>query len=198
MARLNTRTSATPLPPGGRSATVDSLYRDPTPLSQAASRARQSTYSVMSPATNSDKENEQPDSPRSTPQPPTKTRRPMGAPSTRLPTPQSGSSAGNANKRRRTDDYSAADSAAIYQDDDDDEEAEQEDDDDDDDDEMEAEGEDASAASEDQPAASEDPPAADEDPEDRLTKWYDPDQDPEIRRQLRTNIRNHRREIEGE
>ncbi|KAF2648253.1 Nse4-domain-containing protein [Lophiostoma macrostomum CBS 122681] len=204
MARLNTRTSATPLPPGGRSVTVDSLYRDPTPLSQVASRARQSTYSVMSPATNSDKENEHPESPGSTPQPPSKSRRPMGAPSTRLPTPQSGSSAGNANKRRRTDDYSAADSTAIYADEDEDEdededaEAELDDavqvelDDEDEMDQEEDESEDENASA----SASASASAAPAVPEDEVTKYYDPDQDPEIRRQLRANIRNHRREIE--
>ena len=179
MARLNTHPSATPQPIAGRSSTVDSLYRDPTPRgSQRASRsshARASTYSVMSPSTNSDKENEQPESRDITPQPPSKTRRVMGAPSARLPTPQSGSSTGNSNKRRRTNDYSAASSAAIYEDHD-------------------AQHEEQDEVEEDELDAS----AMPDDTVDKLTEFYDPQQDPDIRREVRSRIQNNHRDIDGE
>ncbi|KAF2686417.1 Nse4-domain-containing protein [Lentithecium fluviatile CBS 122367] len=179
MARLNTRTSATPL--ATRAGTVDSLYRDPTPASQLnrASNARTSSYSVMSPAVsqNSDKENDVPESRDATPRPkgkglaiPTKRMQ-------RLVTPDSG----NANKRRRTGDYSlepeepeepeesdgAEDGMPLYDgeentglampDDNDDEEEEEE--------------------------------------EEGALRYYDPDQSPEERRQISANIRSQHREV---
>ena len=174
MARLNTHPSATPQP--SRSATVDSLYRDPTPVSRrprGSNNARTSSYPVISPSRShaSDKENDEPRSRDITPQPSDR-RKKMAPP--RLPTPTSGS--GSANKRRRTNNYTA-DDTEIYLDDD---------------------------ASEVQPIEDADPadpgPAfvtsPDED-EDEATKYYDPQQDPDIRRKVRANIRNHQREMEG-
>ncbi|PSN74692.1 Nse4-domain-containing protein [Corynespora cassiicola Philippines] len=173
MARLNTHPSATPQP--SRSATVDSLYRDPTPVSRrprGSNNARTSSYPVISPSRShaSDKENDEPRSRDITPQPSDR-RKKMAPP--RLPTPTSGS--GSANKRRRTNNYTA-DDTEVYVDDD---------------------------ASEVQPTDDADPadpgPAfvttPDED-EDEATKYYDPQQDPEIRRKVRANIRNHQREME--
>jgi hypothetical protein len=39
--------------------------------------------------------------------------------------------------------------------------------------------------------------AEQDDDEDAFTKYYNPQQDPELRRQVRANIRQHQREIEG-
>jgi non-structural maintenance of chromosomes element 4 len=165
MARLNTHLSATPVPRPTRSSTVDSLYRDP---SVQPSGGRLSSYSVLSPSLSqsSDKENEQPDSRDNTPRPVAKGKRPMAPPGARLPTPTSGSSLENGNKRRRTNAYDVANSSQIFQDED-----------------GEAEGDDTMET-------------VDEE-EDELTKYYDPHQDPDVRRQLRAGIRNHHRELEG-
>ncbi|KAF2187365.1 Nse4-domain-containing protein [Zopfia rhizophila CBS 207.26] len=156
MARLNTN-------PSSRRSESQGLYRDPTPLSQlnGAPSTRASTYSVMSPAqsTNSDKENQQPESRDSTPKPVNKGKRPIANP--RLPTPNSGSSSsGNGNKRRRTGNYSISDSTPVYQDQDEDAQGNHDVEDDD------------------------------------GTKYYDPNQDPEVRRVLRANIRKNHRKIE--
>ncbi|KAF2634805.1 Nse4-domain-containing protein [Massarina eburnea CBS 473.64] len=113
MARLNTHTSATPQTRSSTPSTLNSLYRDPTPLSRAnASTARQSSYSVVSPSPpspNSDKENDLPPSRETTSRPrdkatvSTMTGRKRGP---RPSTPDSGSaSLANTSKRRRTNDY---------------------------------------------------------------------------------------------
>ncbi|KAF2715539.1 Nse4-domain-containing protein [Pleomassaria siparia CBS 279.74] len=174
MARLNTHLSATPQPQPGRSSTVDSLYRDPTPQSRLrASTARESSYSVMSPVHSSDKENDEPESRDNTPHPPTKGlgHRQMATP--RLPTPSSGaSSGGHASKRRRTDDYSVARSANIFIDED---AAEMDDEEDE--------------------AADDTARTGDADDADELTRYYDPNQDPEERRVIRVGIRNNERDL---
>lgn len=177
MARLNTHLSATPQPQTGRSSTVDSLYRDPTPLPRASSvtrsAARESMYSTMSPARSfgSDKENDVPRSRDNTPKPVSKGKRPM-APPVHPPTPPSDStSSRHGNKRRRTDEHSIPDSVWVYEDED--EEVQLGDD------------------------VDEEDVAVQADDEDATTKYYDPQQDPDIRRQLRANMRNHQREIEG-
>ena len=186
MARLNTNLSATPQPQPARSATVDSLYRDPTPLSQVSrGTRRESSYSVMSPALSqsSDKENNQPESRENTPDPSTKGlgSKHRGAP--RLPTPSSGSSSSrHANKRRRVEEYSVSGSTHIYVDPDVDVDGQDVVDDEEDEDEDEATGSTA--------------PITDED--DELTKYYDPQQDPEQRRAARINIRNTHRNLEGQ
>jgi non-structural maintenance of chromosomes element 4 len=118
MARLNTRTSATPFT--GRASTVDSLYRDPTPLSRgrshAANTARTTTYSVMSPSqSNSDKENEAPPSRENTPGLGAKGRRQMTQP-TQPPTPPSDAYSEHRSKRRRTDEHDFANEVPVFED----------------------------------------------------------------------------------
>ncbi|KAF2742848.1 Nse4-domain-containing protein [Sporormia fimetaria CBS 119925] len=168
MARLNTHLSATPQLPVGRASTVDSLYREPTP--------RQSTYSVLSPTRSaSDKENEEPDSREGTPRPMRK--RPMADQSSaRMPTPSTAVS--ESRKRQRTDDESVASSMHIFED-----------------------GEDSTP-----PDVNEDvdetgsntTPSEDDEDEDEATKYYDPNQDPDVRRKLRANIRKNHRQMEDE
>ncbi|ORY05159.1 Nse4 C-terminal-domain-containing protein [Clohesyomyces aquaticus] len=176
MARLNTQLSATP-----RSPTIDSLYRDPTPLSHrdAPSSRQEPASSVLSPArsfANSDKENEQPESRDNTPRPAGKGKRPMAASAARLPTPSSnsGSASGATGKRRRTNGYSMADSTPVFQDDED------VDEDDDEDEAAEQEQEE-----EQQPRRTHDP-----------SDYYDPQQDPEVRRQVKVGMRQNLREME--
>jgi hypothetical protein len=128
----------------------------------------------MSPARssqNSDKENQGPDSRDTTPRPVSKGKRAMASTNDRLPTPRSGSSSEHGNKRRRTGDYSITDSTQIYQDQDEYSEVRDEE---------------------------ENEENAEEDEEDEETRNYDPHQDPDLRRQVRANIRQHHREIEGE
>jgi hypothetical protein len=172
MARLNTRTSATP---ASRAGTVDSLYRDPTPASRLISTARQSSYSVLSPgisSQNSDKENDIPASREATPRAKTKG---LAAPSRRtqrLMTPDSGN--GNANKRRRTGDYEQDDEASgvpVFEDHEDE----------------------PSASEEPSDEQSQRPPTPDEDD----AQFYDPDQAPEERRMLAAALRDHHREVLG-
>lgn len=94
----------------------------------------------------------------------------MAQPGTRLLTPPSGaSSVQNGNKRRRTGDYDMGESTEIYEDDDG---------------EVEADGD---ATLEDN---------GEDDDED--TKYYDPQQPQDLRRQVRVGIRNNHREMEGE
>ncbi|KAF1995473.1 Nse4-domain-containing protein [Amniculicola lignicola CBS 123094] len=179
MARLNTHLSATPQ--ASRASTVDSLYRNPSTVSSrrnaAASTQRESSYSVLSPSRSitSDKENHEPDSERDTPRP-TKPKRPMASSSARLPTPNSGSSS-RGSKRRRTDDYSVDASLGIYHDGDDDDAQEEEVDDEDE--EPPSTGVEETAES-----------------EDEHTKYYDPNQNPDVRRQIRAEIRNNTREMQ--
>lgn len=179
MARLNTHLSATPQFQSARSGTVDSLYRDP---SLPPTQPRESSYSVLSPrSANSDKENEQPGSTEGTPRHLAKGKRPMAPPGARMPTPSSGSSSEHANKRRRTNGYSGVGSSQIYEDEDADNGAHVED-----------EGEEEEEEEEEQP---QDNRVLDLDEEDK--RFYDPQQDPEFRRQLRAGIRNHQRQMEG-
>jgi hypothetical protein len=172
MARLNTHLSATPQT---RASTVDSLYRDPSVAPRNDSNARTQSYSVLSPARsmNSDKENEQPETRANTPR-----RGKAGglrSASVRMPTPDSGSTTGNGGKRRRTDNYTMA-TSQIYEDGQDEHQEEQEDN-------QEVE------------TPSQPPPESDE--EDDL-KCYNPNQDPEQRRRLRANMRDHQRMLDGE
>jgi len=179
MARLNTRTSATP---ASRAGTVDSLYRDPTPAPRpngSTSTARLSSYSVMSPAVstqNSDKENEFPASREATPRPKSRGTATASRRAQRLMTPDSG----NANKRRRTGDYSldtldnqAHETAGmpVYQDEEQSTEPSEEP--------FEAQGQ--------------RPPT----PDDDDTRYYDPDQAPEQRRMVAALLRDHHREVLG-
>lgn len=175
MARLNTRTSATPL---SRAGTVDSLYRDPTPASRldGASAARQSSYSVLSPSAsqNSDKENNEPSSRGVTPRPMGKAPAMSNKRLQRPATPDSGSS----NKRRRTGDYTStieADSVSVFEDEDLDLKKNSED-----------EGDDVEQ--------SQAPPTPDDDDDAR---FYDPDQNPEERRMVSALLRDHHREVLG-
>jgi hypothetical protein len=129
----------------------------------------------MSPSASmtSDKENEQPRTRENTPRP-TKGRGLRGV-SARMPTPDSGSTAGsNTNKRRRTGTYNLGDSE-IFQDEV--EEDEEEDEDGDEQDEAIAE-------------------EADDDEAEDL-KFYNPNQNPDQRRRLRASMRDHAREVEG-
>ncbi|KAH7112133.1 Nse4 C-terminal-domain-containing protein [Dendryphion nanum] len=194
MARLNTHLSATPQPNGRRSTTIDSLYRDPTPSSHlnppsatSARAARQSSYSVVSPApsNNSDKENAIPQSRDNTPKPASSRHAGKnGTSRPRLPTPNSGSGtgAGHASKRRRTDTYSAADAFPT----------------DSEDDVGTDENEqtnilDDSHVQDDTDAT---PDTELDEEEDEETRYYNPQQNPELRRRLRANIRNNHREME--
>jgi hypothetical protein len=175
MARLNTHLSATPQQT--RSSTVDSLYRDPSIAPRNASTARTASYSVMSPTAsqNSDKEN-QPLTRDNTPQP--AKRKGLQGASARMPTPDSGSATGgNGNKRRRTGDYSPI-QAQIYEDD------------------MEEEHDIEEDSHED---VAEEPPQAQVDAgeEEENLRFYDPNQDPDKRRQLRASMREHQRMVDG-
>jgi hypothetical protein len=176
MARLNTHLSATPQI--GRSSTANSLYRDPTPQSQrranASGTARESTYSVMSPtqSQSSDKENDEPESRQNTPGPASKRHLAMASRDSRLPTPGSSHSG---NKRRRVGDNDRNGSAEVHEDEQDEDDQEQGQDDN---------GEDVGASH--------------EDDDDEDTRYYDPNQDPDLRRQLRANIRQNQREMEGQ
>jgi hypothetical protein len=179
MARLNTRTSATPQV--SRATTVDSLYRNPTPALQAngGSSVRQSSYSVMSPAQsqNSDKENDLPASRDVTPRPKSSGIAIASKRGQRLMTPESG----NANKRRRTGDFThgepdghdEGDNMPIFQDD--------------------AVGQ-GLATPEDEAEAEDD----DDDEDEEGLRYYNPNQDPEKRRMVSAGIRQHHREIQGE
>lgn len=172
MARLNTRTSATPLHTT-RSSTVDSLYRDPSvePASRQDRSARNTTYSVISPAQSgvSDKENERPTTRLNSP---TRTTKGKGLRTTspRIPTPDSGPGH-HGSKRRRTGDYAMRDSS-IYEDGDSGSEDNQDD---------------AQLSSESQ----------DESEEDEELKFYNPNQDADVRRQLRARMRDHQRTVDG-
>ncbi|EDU42537.1 conserved hypothetical protein [Pyrenophora tritici-repentis Pt-1C-BFP] len=169
MARLNTHLSATPQT---RASTVDSLYRDPSVGPQNGDNERTSSYSVLSPSRSSDKENETPGMREKTPR--GKSGGLRGA-SARMPTPDSGSTSGNGSKRRRTDNYSLPQSQ-VYEDGQDEEEQEEEGDD------LEA----VDTPTQTQP---------DNDDEEH-SRFYDPHQDPEVRRRLRANMRDHARLLE--
>jgi hypothetical protein len=175
MARLNTHPSATPRQT--RSTTVDSLYRDPSVAPRNDNNARLSSYSVLSPSAsmNSDKENDEPQTRENTPRP---NKRGLRGASARMPTPDSGSTGtGNGSKRRRTGEYSV-EGGAIYED-----EPEEEQDD--------ADGHEDEAV---QNEAT--PPPTEEDEQGDL-RFYNPNQDPEKRRQLRATLRDHSRMVEG-
>ncbi|KAH7344350.1 Nse4 C-terminal-domain-containing protein [Pyrenochaeta sp. MPI-SDFR-AT-0127] len=174
MARLNTHPSATPRQT--RSSTVDSLYRDPSVALRNESNARTSTYSVISPSRsmNSDKENEQPETRGNTPRP-TKARGLRGA-SARIPTPDSGSTAGShGNKRRRTGSYSMTGSEIFEDEPEEEEEAE-------------------SGQHEGQEDQTQTQPDEDEDEGD--LRFYNPNQDPDQRRRLRARMRDHQRTVD--
>lgn len=90
--------------------------------------------------------------------------------STRIPTPESGSTTGaTGNKRRRTDNY-AMPGSDIYQDESDEQ-----------DEAPEVQAEDDA-----------------NDNDDENLRFYNPNQDPEQRRQLRARMRDHRRMVDGE
>jgi hypothetical protein len=174
MARLNTHLSATPQQT--RSSTVDSLYRDPSVAPRNESNARPSSYSVLSPSAsmNSDKENDGPPSRDNTPRP---AKRGLRGASARMPTPDSGSTGGGSgSKRRRTGTYSVG-GGAIYQD-----EPEEEQDDVDEDEEEERDG-------------ATDAPIEEE--EEGPSRFYNPNQNPDTRRRVRANMRDHGRYVEG-
>jgi hypothetical protein len=101
-----------------------------------------------------------------------------------MPTPDSGSTSGNGGKRRRTDNYTMAHSQ-IREDahrKNDEEEQEQEEDEDE---EVET------------PSQLPSQPLPEPDEEGDL-KFYNPNQDPEARRRLRANMREHQRMLDGE
>ncbi|KAF9737771.1 hypothetical protein PMIN06_007263 [Paraphaeosphaeria minitans] len=202
MARLNTQTSATPLQ--SRATTIDTLYRDPTPAARG-SAARNSSYSVMSPALSqsSDKENDIPESRQNTPPPASKRGLMTGARAQRLPTPDSASTS-NPNKRQRTTRYdpinselrgSTAAGIGKYEagqstrDKEEDASAEE------DDDSEQALPTPTDAEIEDD---TEEPglPTPEDDDDDPDMRYYNPQQDPRKRRQIRSNYRNLQRELE--
>ncbi|CAI6337272.1 unnamed protein product [Periconia digitata] len=215
MARLNTRTSATPI---GRASSIDSLYRDPTPHDRVTRDAtpHQSPYSVASPVNplGSDKENDfLSESRQASPQPHSRLSKPQQMPfrhSPRSRTSKSGpASTRNASKRRRTDNYeftasdvddakvyqdhSEVDDAKVYQDHsevaDEDEDAKEQVED--------AEMEDRDGSS--NPSLTSDDEGeenGDEDEEEEELKYYNPDQNVDKRRALRISMRDSRREIE--
>lgn len=211
MARINTHPSATPQ---SRATTADTLYRDPTPAG-ASSRARQSTtYSVISPAPSiySDKENDAPESRQDTPKSRTK-RKAMAGPGARLITPDSAESA-NPTKRRRVNGelmsksnfQSRSDAEAGVYEDDDEEEVENDEDDDIDqglptpsDGQIDEFGSQRSDEAEESSAGSENAGNGnDNDDDDPVLRYYNPHQNPEKRRQIRTSYRTLQREIDGE
>lgn len=169
MARLNTHLSATPQT---RASTVDSLYRDPSVAPQNADNGRTTSFSVLSPSRSSDKENELPGTREKTPRR-GKSGGLRGA-SARMPTPDSGSTTGNGSKRRRTDNYSMSHSQ-VYED-----------------------GQEDVEEEEDESEAVESPsqPQPDDGDEEHL-QFYNPNQDPEQRRRLRANMRDHYRILDG-
>ena len=176
MARLNTHLSATPQT---RASTVDSLYRDPSVAPRHGSTARGSTYSIMSPSQSSDKENMNSESRDNTPSPTAK-RKGLSNASGRIPTPDTGSTFGGSNnKRRRTSAYNANGDAGVYEDE---EEAEEDGE----------EEEDAEAQS-----SQRQPTTQPEEDEDSQNKLYNPNQDPEKRRRVRYQLRDHHRQLEG-
>jgi len=179
MARLNTHTSAAPQ---GRASTVDSLYRDPSVAPRHSSNARGSAYSVLSPSQSSDKENIDDQSREGTPQP--AKRRGLSNASGRIPTPDTGStSSGAGNKRRRTNNYGLNGTSGVYEDEDEDEnEAEEYEDDE----------EDVGGPSQRRGATTQP-----EEDEDSQSKLYNPNQNPEKRRQVRYQLRDHHRQLEG-
>lgn len=178
MARLNTHHSATPLQT--RSSTVDSLYRDPSVAPRNASSARGTTYSVMSPSQSSDKENMHSDSREGTPQP--AKRKGLSNASGRIPTPDTGSTVGStSNKRRRTEDYNLNGESEIFEDEDEEEDEEDEED--------EAERPQRRRTATTQP---------EEEEEDGQSKLYNPNQDPNKRREVRYQLRENHRQLEGE
>ncbi|KAF2993520.1 nuclear protein [Curvularia kusanoi] len=167
MARLNTRLSVTPQT---RASTVDSLYRDPSVAPRHGSSARASAYSVLSPSQSSDKENMDSESRDNTP-PPAK-RKGLSNASGRIPTPDTGSTTGSASKkRRRASAYDANGESGIYEDED-------------------QEDEDAANGRRRQATAT---PEEDEDSQNKL---YNPNQDPEKRRRVRYQLRDHHRQLE--
>ena len=205
MARLNTKTSATPQ---SRATTVDTLYRDPTPA-DPSTRTRQSTYSVMSPrsSVHSDKENDVPESRQSTPQLHAKRKSALGR-RARLPTPDSGEPA-NSSKRQKV--HSALMSRSIPEISDQDMGVFEDEEDAEDD--VDAAGlPTPTDAQIDDFASQEDddqterglhtPEPADEDDEDDedndpALRNYNPNQKPEKRRQIRASYRTLQREIDG-
>ncbi|KAG9189477.1 hypothetical protein G6011_06345 [Alternaria panax] len=196
MARLNTHLSATPQT---RASTVDSLYRDPSVAPRNDSNARTSSYSVLSPtrSMNSDKENEQPETRGNTPR-----RGKAGglrSASARMPTPDSGSTSGNGGKRRRTDNYTMARSQIREDAHDADEDAEQEDDDEQAKTPSQPPSQPPSQSPSQPPSQSPSQPPSQplpEPEEEGDLRFYNPNQDPEERRRLRANMREHQRMLE--
>ncbi|CAN9163219.1 unnamed protein product [Alternaria alternata] len=172
MARLNTHPSATPQT---RASTVDSLYRDPSVAPRTDGNAHTSSYSVLSPtrSMNSDKENEQPETRDNTPRRGKASG--LRSASVRMPTPDSGSTSGNGGKRRRTDNYNMADSQSHEHAHGNQDEVQEDEDDDE---------------------QAETPSQLPEPDEEGDLKFYNPNQDPEARRRLRANMREHQRMLD--
>lgn len=101
----------------------------------------------------------------------------MGQPASRFLTPGSSASSQPGNKRRRTGDYSHGNATEIYED--------------------EEEVDEEVQAIDDDQEQEEQANSNDNDDEDRFTRFYDPQQNPQLRQQLRASIRSHHREIEG-
>ncbi|KAF1934843.1 Nse4-domain-containing protein [Clathrospora elynae] len=172
MARLNTQLSATPQQM--RSSTVDSLYRDPSVASQNESNERTSSYSVLSPSRSmtSDKENQGPATRENTPR--LEKDRGLRGASARMMTPDSGSAAGNGNKRRRTDNYNMPQSDVNEDGQDQDYGDGQEDE------------QDATTPSQMQPDAE----------EEGDLRFYNPNQNPNERQRLRARMRENQRQVD--
>ncbi|KAF3044228.1 nuclear protein [Didymella keratinophila] len=125
----------------------------------------------MSPSQSSDKENMDSQSREGTPQP--AKRKGLGSASGRIPTPDTGSTAGSGgNKRRRTDDYDLNRASEVYEDEDEEQDEEEE-----------------FEQSQRRRTATTQP----EEEEDSRSKLYDPNQNPEKRRAVRYQLRENRR-----
>ncbi|CAG5178879.1 uncharacterized protein ALTATR162_LOCUS8921 [Alternaria atra] len=129
---------------------------------------------------NSDKENEHPETRDNTPRRGKASG--LRSASVRMPTPDSGSTSGNGGKRRRTDNYTMARSQ-IREDAHRENDEEEQDEDEDEDEEVET------------PSQLPSQPLPEPDEEGDL-KFYNPNQDPEARRRLRANMREHQRMLD--
>ena len=117
-----------------------------------------------------------------TPQP--AKRKGLGSASGRIPTPDTGSTTDTGNKRRRTGDYDMNGASEIHEDEDEEEEEEEE----------EEEGDEAAEQQARRRQATTQP----EEEEDSQSKLYNPNQDPEKRREVRYQLRDNHRQLEGE
>jgi hypothetical protein len=112
---------------------------------------------------------------------PTAKRKGLSNASGRIPTPDTGSTTGSTdNKRRRTSAYNTNGDAGVYED-----EGEAEEDED----------EDANAGE--AQSSRRQPTTQPEEDEDSQNKLYNPNQDPEKRRRVRYQLRDHHRQLEG-